>query len=83
MVYAKRNKAEIDLLLITSWDRFSRNLTDALITLRQLDAMGIAVQAIQQPIDMSIPENKAMLAMYLSIPEIDNDRKVNQGQRKE
>jgi DNA invertase Pin-like site-specific DNA recombinase len=84
MVYAKRNKAEIDLLLITSWDRFSRNLTDALITLRQLDAMGISVQAIQQPIDMSIPENKAMLAMYLSIPEIDNDRKsikVKEGMR--
>ena len=84
MVYAKRNKADIDLLLITSWDRFSRNLTDALITLRQLDAMGISVQAIQQPIDMSIPENKAMLAMYLSIPEIDNDRKsikVKEGMR--
>ena len=84
MAYAKINKANIDLLLITSWDRFSRNLTDALVTLRQLESMGISVQAIQQPIDMSIPENKAMLAMYLSIPEIDNDRKsikVKEGMR--
>lgn len=27
--YVKSNKGKIDTLLITSWDRFSRNLTDA------------------------------------------------------
>lgn len=71
----KKNKGNIDLLLITSWDRFSRNLTDALVMIRKLDQYGIQVQAIEQPIDMSIPENKAMLALYLAIPEIDNDRR--------
>jgi site-specific DNA recombinase len=73
--YAKSNKSKIDTLLITSWDRFSRNLTDALVMIRRLSKMGIQVQAIEQPIDMSIPENKAMLAMFLAIPEIDNDRR--------
>ena len=43
--------------------------------LRALDKIGIQVQAIEQPIDMSIPENKAMLAIFLAIPEIDNDRR--------
>ena len=73
--YAKKNKDSIDLLLVTSWDRFSRNITDAFIILRELETLGIQVQAIEQPIDMSIPENKAMLALFLAIPEIDNDRR--------
>ena len=33
--YAKSNKSKIDTLLITSWDRFSRNLTDALVMIRR------------------------------------------------
>ena len=73
--FIKKNKGEVDLLLITSWDRFSRNLTDSLLMLRTLEKHGVKVQAIEQPIDMSIPENKAMLAIYLAIPEIDNDRR--------
>lgn len=73
--YVKKNKGEVDLLLITSWDRFSRNLTDSLVMLRTLEMCGVKVQAIEQPIDMSIPENKAMLAIFLAIPEIDNDRR--------
>jgi site-specific DNA recombinase len=73
--YVKNNKGKIDTLLITSWDRFSRNLTDALVMLRRLAKVGVQVQAIEQPIDMSIPENKAMLAIFLAIPEIDNDRR--------
>lgn len=80
--FLKKNKGEIDHLLVTSWDRFSRNLTDALIELRKLDNLGVSVLAIEQPIDMSIPENKAMLALYLALPEIDNDRrsiKVTEG----
>ena len=82
--YAKKNKGRIDLLLITSWDRFSRNITDALLVLRRLKNLGISVQAIEQPIDLSIPENKVVLAMFLAIPEIDNDRrsiKIKQGMR--
>jgi site-specific DNA recombinase len=75
MEYAKKNKKNIDVLMITSWDRFSRNQTDALIEIRKLKKLGIAVQAIQQPLDMDIPENKAILSFYLALPEIDNERK--------
>jgi site-specific DNA recombinase len=73
--YVKKNKSAVDVLLITSWDRFSRNLTDSLVMLRTLEKYGVQVQAIEQPIDMKIPENKAMLAIFLAIPEIDNDRR--------
>ena len=74
--FVKKNKGEVNLLLITSWDRFSRNLTDSLVMLRTLDKMGIQVQAIEQPLDMSIPENKAMLAIFLAIPEISKPSKI-------
>lgn len=73
--YARRHKNQIDYLFITTWDRFSRNMTDANLMLRTLRGLGIEVQAIEQPIDFSIPESKAMLAIYLVFPEIDNDRR--------
>jgi site-specific DNA recombinase len=84
MTYAKANRGKIDYLLVTSWDRFSRNITDALIVIRKLKELGITVSAIEQPIDPTVPENLIILAMYLAIPEIDNSRrsiKIKQGMR--
>lgn len=72
---AKKNKGAIDALLFTSWDRFSRNITESLIMIRELRALGIEPMAIEQPLDLSVPESKAMLALYLAMPEIDNDRR--------
>jgi len=48
-------------------------------TLRNL---GVETQAIEQPLDMTVPENKMILAVYLTTPEIENDRRslnVKQG----
>ena len=75
MTYAKKNRGKIDVLLFTSWDRFSRNIQEAYKVIDSLRSLGIIPQAIEQPIDLSIPENKAILAMFLVIPEIDNDRR--------
>lgn len=83
--FAKKNKSQIDYLLFTTWDRFSRNIQDAYQMIDQLSKLGIQPMAIQQPIDLTIPENKMMLAVYLVIPEIDNDRrsiKIREGIRK-
>lgn len=73
--YAKKHKGQIDYFLVTSWDRFSRNITDAFIMIRTLKNLGITVQAIEQQTDLTIPENLAMLALFLAIPEIDNERR--------
>ena len=75
MQFAKSNKNSIDYLLFTSWDRFSRNITDSLNMLKRLRSLNIEVQAIEQPIDFNVPESKALLAMNLVFPEIDNDRR--------
>jgi DNA invertase Pin-like site-specific DNA recombinase len=31
---------------------------------------------VEQPLDMEVPENKMMLAIYLTAPEIENDRRA-------
>ncbi|MDN3586076.1 recombinase family protein [Pedobacter aquatilis] len=65
-----------DLILFTKWDRFSRNAPDAYQMIATLKGFGIEPQAMEQPLDMSVPENKMMLAIYLTAPEIENDRRA-------
>ena len=74
--FLKKNKSVADLLLFTKWDRFSRNAGDAYSMINTLDKNGIEPQAIEQPLDLTIPENKIMLAFYLAAPEVENDRRA-------
>lgn len=64
------------MILFTKWDRFSRNAPDAYQMIATLKGLGIEPQAVEQPLDMSVPENKMMLAIYLTAPEIENDRRA-------
>ncbi len=82
--YAKTNHKSIDYILFVSWDRFSRNAPDAYEMLGKLKKWNIEAQAIMQPIDFSVPQNKVMLSIYLTLPEVDNDirsQKVRSGMR--
>ncbi len=71
--YAKTNHRDIDYFYFVSWDRFSRNAPDAYEMLGRLKKWNIEPQAIMQPIDFSVPQNKIMLSIYLTLPEVDND----------
>lgn len=72
----KKEKKMEDYLLFLKWDRFSRNAGDAYGMINTLNRMGIEPQAIEQPLDLNIPENKIMLAFYLAAPEVENDRRA-------
>ncbi len=72
----KKKKNSVDLVLFTKWDRFSRNAGDAYQMINQLRDLNAEPQAIEQPLDLSIPENKMMLAFYLAAPEVENDRRA-------
>lgn len=63
------------LILFTKWDRFSRNAGDAYQMLNVLQKLSVEARAIEQPLDLAIPENKIMLAFYLAAPEVENDRR--------
>ncbi|PXY47355.1 recombinase family protein [Flavobacterium hydrophilum] len=72
----KKLKNKSELVLFTKWDRFSRNAGDAYQMINILRKLGVEPQAIEQPLDLSIPENKMMLAFYLAAPEVENDRRA-------
>ena len=81
----RKSKGKSDLIIFTKWDQFSRNAGDAYQMINQLRSLGVEPQAIEQPLDMSIPENKIMLAVYLATPEVENDRRslnVSHGMRR-
>ena len=76
MNYLKKNSSSVDLLIFIKWDRFSRNIAEAYITIKELQKYGVEPQAIEQPLNFEIPEQKIMLAIYLAAPEVDNDRRA-------
>jgi site-specific DNA recombinase len=73
--YIKKNKEQADLLLFLKWDRFSRNAPEAYNMINTLHKYRVEPQSIEQPLDLNIPENKIMLAIYLTTPEVENDRR--------
>lgn len=80
----KKNN-ESTLLLFTKWDRFSRNAADVYQMISTLKTFYVEPEAVEQPLDLTIPENKIMLAFYLAAPEVENDRRelnVFQGMRR-
>ena len=76
LTFIKANKGLVQKLLVVRWDRFSRNAPEAYNMIARLAKMGIEVNAIEQPLDLGIPENKIMLAFYLAAPEVENDRRA-------
>lgn len=74
--YLKQNRGSIDYLLFIKWDRFSRNQAKAHASIELLNRYGVEPQAIEQPLNLEIPEQKIMLAIYLAAPEVDNDRRA-------
>jgi len=75
--HLNRSKTERpELILFTRWDRFSRNAGDAYYIIASLKKLGVEVQAIEQPLNLSVPENKLILALYLATSEVENDRRA-------
>lgn len=74
--FIRNNKGAVDTILFSRWDRFSRNAEESYGMFVTLRKYGVEVQAFEQPLDLSIPENKFMLAFYLTQPEVDNDRRA-------
>lgn len=71
-----KTKGVPGLVLFTKWDRFSRNAADAYQMIATLRGLNLEPQAIEQPLNMEIPESKIMLAFYLATPEVENDRRA-------
>ncbi|SDT66760.1 Site-specific DNA recombinase [Mucilaginibacter mallensis] len=72
----KKNKRRPpEKILFLNWDRFSRNIEYAYQTLGILKKLNVRAMAINQPIDIDIPESIVLLAINLSMSEAENSRR--------
>ena len=72
----KSRQLKTDWVIFQKWDRFSRNTTQAYVMIDKLADIGIEVQATDQPLNLKIPEQRLILAFYLSYPEVENKRRA-------
>ena len=85
LTFVEKNRGALDTLFVVKWDRFSRDATGALSMIRRLEERGVRVQAIEQPVDLDVPEQLIMLAIYVAAPEVENRRRsiaTKQGMRR-
>ncbi|WP_214649429.1 recombinase family protein [Sphingobacterium mizutaii] len=69
LIATVRSKSkEAKNILFIKWDRFSRNIEYAYEMIGVLRKYKTTPMAIDQPIDLSVPESTVMLAVYLSVP---------------
>ena len=70
--YAKSHKAEIDLLLATRIDRFSRNATESHLMIRQLEGWGIEVNFTENWMNWDDPYQHMTRIIQVAQPEAEN-----------
>lgn len=75
-VIKNKSSKEDKHILFIKWDRFSRNIEYAYEMLGILRKYRTTAMAIDQPLDLSVPESSVMLAVYLSVPEAENSRRA-------
>lgn len=83
--YIAKHRNRVDGVLFTQWSRFSRGYTHSVNEIKRLCDLGIEPNAIEQLVDLSIPENHYLLAIYLTAPQVENERlsiRVKDGMRK-
>ncbi len=69
-------KKNIDTIFISKWKRWGRNLEQSWSWIWKLYRQGVQVHCLEQPIDISQPRNKMILAIYLIEGEVDNDDRI-------
>lgn len=63
LIYVEKNKANIDMVIVTTWDRCSRDIEKTISILYKLEAMGIEVCTLNQ--NSEIGRDEHLLALYV------------------
>jgi site-specific DNA recombinase len=74
MEYVKKEYKNIDAIIFTRWDRFSRDLEQSLKYKRIFKKLGIEIMSIDLSIDSRVPESKIMFALMNSVAECERDK---------
>jgi DNA invertase Pin-like site-specific DNA recombinase len=71
----KKKPTEDKNILFVKWDRFSRNIEYAYEMIGKLRKYKTTPMAIDQYIDLAVPENIILQALHLAFPEAENTRR--------
>ena len=71
----KRKEVDADGLLVLRWNRFTRDASDGWDYISKFKKYGIEVNASEEHLDFEVAESKIMLSVYLSMAEVDNDKR--------
>lgn len=69
--YVKDNPKSVDIILFTKWDRYGRNVEQAIHYKNLLQTYGVEINAVEQPLDLNNSDNILVLNIYLSLGEVE------------
>lgn len=70
-----RRSSDVDIFIVLRWNRLSRNAEDGNRLIKDFRKCGVEVNAKEEWIDHTVSESKIMLGLYLSMAEVDNDKR--------
>ena len=72
----KNGSLRFDYLYVVKWDRFSRNIENSYLMIRELRSFGVKVICLEESLDESDPASVLLRAIKLAEPEMDNRRRA-------
>ena len=66
-------RREIDSILVWKLDRWGRSLPDLVVTLRELNELGVSFVSLTEALDLSTPSGRAMVGLLSVFAEFERD----------
>lgn len=66
-------RREIDLVLVWRLDRWGRSVTDLLVTLQELEHLGVGFVSLTEALDLTTPSGRAMAGLLAVFAEFEKD----------
>lgn len=76
----QKGQMKVDFLYVVRWDRFSRNMENGFLMLRDLRKYGVDVKCLEETYDTSDPAAVMLRAIKMAEPEMDNRRRAKNTQ---
>jgi DNA invertase Pin-like site-specific DNA recombinase len=72
-VMTAARRREIDVVLVWRLDRWGRSMSDLVVTLQELQALGVAFVSLTEAFDLTTPTGRAMAGMVAVFAEFERE----------
>ena len=72
MKYIRQHKGQVDKLLVLRWNRYSRDLPSAMVNLKELMALHVEVNSIEEPVNFDSALWPQLVGTYIGMAHSDN-----------